>query len=145
MLCQNRTDAELILGLLICTRAVDDFWAWSHERNGIFSVRSAYRMLVETKCRREAWLEGRSSGSNSTRESKSWTMLWKVKVPSKIKIFLWRLAKQSLSSADLLHHRNMSTHYSTKCLHRRPGRRVRHQKPLGQATPTAVIGVGPSA
>jgi hypothetical protein len=32
-----------------------------------------------------------------------------IQVPSKVKVFLWRLAQQSLPSTDLLHHRNMST------------------------------------
>jgi hypothetical protein len=35
-------------------------------------------------------------------------MLWKVPVPSKIRVFLWRLAKQSLPTADVLRHRNMT-------------------------------------
>lgn len=50
-----------------------------------------------------------TSSSNSNAEKKTWTSLWKTQVPSKIKIFLWRLAQQSRPSADLLHHRNMST------------------------------------
>jgi hypothetical protein len=79
------TDVEIILSLHLCTRVVDDFRAWTHEKKGAFSVRSAYRMLVETKLRNEAWLEVRPSFSDSTGERKSWTTLWKVKVPSKIK------------------------------------------------------------
>ena len=34
--------------------------------------------------------------------------LWKVKVPSKIRIFLWRLAKHSLPIGAVLHHRKMA-------------------------------------
>ena len=75
----------------------------------MFTVRSAYRMLVTTKLRREAWLEGRSDSSNDVGEQKAWSKLWKIDVPSKLKIFLWRLAQQSIPTADLLHHRNMST------------------------------------
>ena len=41
-------------------------------------------------------------------------MLWKVKVPSKLKVFLWRLVQQSLPYADVLHHRNMATHRTCK-------------------------------
>ena len=66
-------------------------------------------MLVTTKHSREAWLEGRSDSSNSEGEQKSWSKLWKLDVPSKVKIFLWRLAQQSIPTADVLHHRNMST------------------------------------
>ena len=86
------TDAQAIAAIPLCTRQVDDFWSWIHEKNGVFTVRSAYRMLVETKMRREAWLEGRGQSSDTARESKSWERLWKVDVPSKVKIFLCRLA-----------------------------------------------------
>lgn len=33
--------------------------------------------------------------------------LWKIPVPSKIKVFLWRLAQCSLPTADVVKHRNM--------------------------------------
>ena len=66
-------------------------------------------MLVTTKIRREAWLEGRSDSSNTESEEQSWCQLWKIQVPSKIRVFLWRLAQQSIPSADLLHHRQMAT------------------------------------
>ncbi|XP_073362870.1 uncharacterized protein [Aegilops tauschii subsp. strangulata] len=97
----------------LARRHVDDFWSWIHEKNGVFSIRSAYSMLVNTKMRREAWLEGRANSSDTDRESKSLEKLWKVNVLPKVKIFLWRLAQQSIPTTGLLHHRNMST--STRC------------------------------
>ena len=104
-----QTDAAAILSIPVCTRHIQDFWSWVHEKNGVFSVRSAYRMLVTTKLRREAWLEGRADPSNTEGEQKAWSKLWKIDVPSKIKIFLCKLAQQSIPTSDLLHHRNMST------------------------------------
>lgn len=56
-------------------RRLDDFWAWNFERNGIFSVRSAYRMLVDTKRRRENWLEGNAGTSDFEAEVKAWTSM----------------------------------------------------------------------
>lgn len=61
------------------------------------------------KIRREAWLEGCFGSSDSTREHESWSKLWKVKVPSKIKVLLWRLVHCSLPIADVLNHHNMAT------------------------------------
>ena len=52
-------------------------------------------------------MEGRS-GTSSTAVEKSWTELWKSAMPSKIKVFLWRLARHSLPTTDVLHHRNMA-------------------------------------
>jgi hypothetical protein len=103
-------DAELIANIPLSTRRQSDFWAWHYERNGLFSVRSAYRMLINTSEQRSAWLEDRSGSSRVSEEEKGWSMLWKVKVPSKIKVFLWRLARQSLPTADVAHHRHMAPH-----------------------------------
>lgn len=70
-------------------------------------------MLITTKLRQEAWLEGRTGGSDRTREQVSWSRLWQTNVPSKIKVFLWRMAQSSLPSADVLNHRHMAT--SSSC------------------------------
>lgn len=101
-------DAKAILSIPVCTRQVENFWAWGHNPKGIFSVRSAYQMLLTRKIRREAWLDGSGGSSNTKNEQRSWCQLWKIPVPSKIKVFLWRLTQQSILS-HLLHHRNMAT------------------------------------
>ena len=51
------SDVEAILNIPLCTRRQGDFWAWHHEKRGIFSVRSAYRMLAINKERATAYLE----------------------------------------------------------------------------------------
>lgn len=60
-------DADLIPGILLPTINMEDFWGWSMEKSGEFTVRSAYRMLVHTKMRRGAWLEGRAEMSSSSK------------------------------------------------------------------------------
>ncbi|XP_073355270.1 uncharacterized protein [Aegilops tauschii subsp. strangulata] len=100
-------DVSVILTIPISTRIFDDYWACNFERNDIFSVCSAYRMLVATRQRREAWLDGTSASSSSNMEEKSWKMLWKTQVPAKVRMFLWRLSKQSLPTEDVRAHRHM--------------------------------------
>jgi hypothetical protein len=65
-------------------------------------------MLVWTPEKREAWLEGCASSSNRIVEEKQWSSLWKTRVPSKVKLFTWRLAKQSLPTNDIRNHRGMA-------------------------------------
>ena len=65
-------------------------------------------MLVATKLRREAWLEGAPGTSNSVAEEGSWKRLWKTEVPGKIRMFLWRLSKHSLPTNDVRAHRHMA-------------------------------------
>ena len=101
-------DVATIQAIPISSRVQADFWAWHHDKKGIFSVRSAYRMLACTKERREAWLYSTAIGSDHQGLQKSWTSLWHIQVPSKLRIFLWRLVKQSLPSSDLLLRRHVS-------------------------------------
>ena len=101
-------DAKIILSIPLCTRITDDFWSWNFERNGVYSVKSAYHMLVETRRRREAWLENTTGSSTTVAEEGSWKTLWTTKVPGKVKMFLWRLSKQSLPTEDVRAHRHMS-------------------------------------
>ena len=102
-------DADAILRIPVCTRNVEGFWAWYPDKKGRFSVSSAYKFLVSTKLQREEWLEGRSGSSSGEEEGKAWSALWKISIPSKIKVFIWRLARHSLPTTDVLHHRNMAT------------------------------------
>jgi hypothetical protein len=101
-------DSEVIQSIPISLRVQPDFWAWHYERKGVFSVRSAYRMLACTKEKREAWLDEAATRSNHGATEASYTKLWQIRVPAKLRIILWRLAKQSLSTADVLHHRNIA-------------------------------------
>jgi hypothetical protein len=89
-------DAFPVLRIPLSSRNIPDTWAWHYERSGNFSVRSAYRLLVDTKRRREDWLEGRPGTSNTDGTKKQWCRLWKSSVPSKLKNFAWRLARNSI-------------------------------------------------
>ena len=102
-------DADIILRIPLCTRHVRDFWAWGEDDKGVFSVASVYRFLLKTKLQREALLEQVGGRSNIMVEEKAWTSLWSLRVPSKLKIFLWRLCHESLPTSDVLQHRDMTT------------------------------------
>lgn len=81
-------DASATMQIPVCTRNIDDFWAWNFEKSGIFSARSSYRMILETKKRSECSLDGRAGSSNNVSTEKSWETLWNVMVPAKLKVFL---------------------------------------------------------
>jgi hypothetical protein len=51
------------------------FWAWHHDKSGGFLVRSAYRMTMESKQRREHFLEDPTKSSNSDLDEKNWQKL----------------------------------------------------------------------
>lgn len=93
----------------VCTRNTEDFWAWHPDKKGMFTVSSAYRFLIKTKIMREGWLHESDGSSSNARDEKYWTKLWGLTVPSKIKVFLWRLARHSLPTTDVMNRRNMAT------------------------------------
>jgi hypothetical protein len=74
-------DAQAIVSIPLSTRRQTDFWAWHYECNGVFTVRSAYRMLVDTRERRLVWLDELPAASNTKDQERAWTSLWKMKVP----------------------------------------------------------------
>ena len=90
-------DVDTILKIPLCTRNMEDFWAWHPDRKGVFSVSSTYKFIIKSKMG-----EGRSGASNNSRQEEDWTTLWRFSVPSKVKIFLWRLARHSLPTTDVL-------------------------------------------
>jgi hypothetical protein len=65
--CFIPMDVEVIQSIPLSTQRMEDLWAWHYEKNGVPTVRSVYRLLVETKRRREDWLDGRAAGSNRER------------------------------------------------------------------------------
>jgi hypothetical protein len=66
-------------------------------------------MMINIKITRENYFDGNVGSSNSVAEEKGWSSLWKTELPSKVRVFLWRLAKQSIPTADVLAHHNMAT------------------------------------
>ena len=78
-------EAQQILAISLCTSAQHDLIYWSLEKkNGIYSVKSGYKMLCEEVRREEASGSIRSGGSGL------WKGIWKLKVSGKLKHFLWK-------------------------------------------------------
>ena len=61
------------------------------------------------KMQGETLLQTVGGHSNEAAEESAWTSLWHIKVPSKIKVFQWRLCHESIPIVWVLHHQNMST------------------------------------
>jgi len=101
-------DAEVASSIPLPMRRYDDFWAWHYEKSGLFSVRLAYRMLVQRQENVTAWLENKPGHLDVEADEQEWSAIWQLKVPSKIRVFLWRLARHSIPTADVLCRRHMA-------------------------------------
>lgn len=93
-------DAHAILSTPIRGRG-DDVWAWEPERHGLYTVRSAYRRLYDDHCQETE--EGRVSSSGDI----TWTRIWKLCVPRKVRVFWWHVVNGFLPAKGILHHRHI--------------------------------------
>jgi hypothetical protein len=77
-------DAEEICNIKLPRAGGRDVLAWHYEKSGVFSVRSAYRLAVSIQNLARA---PASSSANEGDDRSIWDIIWKAKVPQKIKIF----------------------------------------------------------
>ncbi|WVZ60625.1 hypothetical protein U9M48_010618, partial [Paspalum notatum var. saurae] len=88
-------DAAIILQIPI-DEQMEDWPAWHYDAKVLFSVKSAYKLAVT---KRDASAEKDASSSSNEKGDKghfNWFKIWLLKVPNKVKMFMWRLAHNSL-------------------------------------------------
>lgn len=83
--------ASLILAMPIPKCQVPDRMAWMSTSDGKYSVKSGYKFW-RTQCN-EGEVVADSSG---------WGKLWKLMVPHKMRVFLWRICRNNLPVRNLL-------------------------------------------
>jgi ribonuclease HI len=86
-------DVQAILGIELPLQNLEDRLAWQPERNGIFTVKSAYWLALSLKHQQR---DVGSTSSKTDGERSLWNCIWKTDVPPKVRIFGWRLATDSL-------------------------------------------------
>lgn len=84
-------EANSILAIPLTQMHVSDSIVWTATANGVFSVRSAYRVSRKALMKKE----GGECSDNSKMKLISKTV-WKLICPSKIKNFIWRVCKDIL-------------------------------------------------
>jgi hypothetical protein len=77
--------ADYILRTLLLDMVVDDRLIWKAENNGLFSVKSAYRLCVEELVY-----------VFHHQRPRDWSVIWRLKVPPKVKNLIWRMCRGCL-------------------------------------------------
>jgi len=103
-------EAEEILNLRILVVEGDDILAWHYDSSDLFSVRNVYKLAME----------GRSKNNRRTSmpvDRKFFDAIWKTPMPQKVKIFIWKLARNGVSvqSNRLSHHHQLITLFAGWC------------------------------
>lgn len=87
-------DADEICKLTLPSSDVEDRLAWHYEKNGVFSVKSAYKLAASLSSTQH----DPSSSTSDPNDRSIWDLIWKTKVPGKVRIFGWRVATNTLAT-----------------------------------------------
>uniref|UniRef100_A0A803Q1A0 Reverse transcriptase domain-containing protein n=1 Tax=Cannabis sativa TaxID=3483 RepID=A0A803Q1A0_CANSA len=77
-----------------------DTYFWQHSTSGHYSVRTGYHVA------KQAINLAQPSSSNTETLTRWWNSLWSLPIPPKIRHFVYRLAQNSIPTADHLYHRH---------------------------------------
>ncbi|KAL2928224.1 hypothetical protein RDABS01_034155 [Bienertia sinuspersici] len=82
-------EAGKVLSIPLPMFPCDDMWVWKYTRHGLFSVKSAYHLVVQ---------EGKSSSASSSlsQENSLWKKVCNASVPPKVRTFAWKAIHSAL-------------------------------------------------
>ncbi|CAN1290830.1 hypothetical protein LINPERPRIM_LOCUS20872 [Linum perenne] len=97
-------DVDFILNMRPPCGSEKDARIWSLSSNGDYTVRSAYRSIIE-----------RDQQFNNLRVDGNWRQLWQADVPPKVKHHVWRLARNVLPTKVALRGRRVPIEQTCGC------------------------------
>jgi hypothetical protein len=92
---------------------MEDVIAWHYDNREIFTVRSTYKLQRELVSLRNCSTT-QTSRQGGEGDERLWKGLWEIKCPGNIKIFMWKLAHNSISLRMGLERRGMEL--DTRCV-----------------------------
>uniref|UniRef100_A0A803NPV8 Reverse transcriptase domain-containing protein n=1 Tax=Cannabis sativa TaxID=3483 RepID=A0A803NPV8_CANSA len=92
----NQQDMDLILSIQLSDAQRGDCWYWSKETNGVYSVRSAYKLLQQI-----------SGDWPNEGADVYWKRLWQLNVPAKVHHLVWRVISGTLPTKLQLSNRHV--------------------------------------
>ncbi|XVF41404.1 hypothetical protein PTKIN_Ptkin01aG0277400 [Pterospermum kingtungense] len=84
-------DVNAILKIPLPRNASNDLVIWHYSKNGDYTIRSAYRLLMEHLL-----------SDSHLHVPRDWSKLWGLQLPPKVKNFVWRAAREVLPNRDTL-------------------------------------------
>ncbi|KAK9671644.1 hypothetical protein RND81_12G044500 [Saponaria officinalis] len=84
-------EQERILSIRLGAQQMEEIWCWDLEKNGEYSVRSAYKAITKTE-------EIKEGSSEYGREKCLWGNIWKSRVLLRVKVFFWQLCNEAIAT-----------------------------------------------
>ena len=83
-------EAQRIKIIPVLVTDQEDNVTWSRCRSSAYSVKTGYQLLCESE------MKAAPSSSNTDEVKRFWKSIWLLKVPNKVKVFLWRACSNAL-------------------------------------------------
>ena len=96
-------EASAILGIPLSCRCPPDKITWAYSPLGLFTTSSAYKLLVSGDAVSQA------GSSNVDTQKHFWKGVWRLRVPNKIKHFIWRGCNDALPTMSNLFRRQITS------------------------------------
>ena len=90
-------EADLICGIALCANLPEDKQVWALTNNGLFSVRSAYKLAMELRSDAQV-----GTGSDGSHLRRFWQAIWSCNIPHMIRHFVWRACRDVLPTKENL-------------------------------------------
>nr|POE55048.1 putative ribonuclease h protein [Quercus suber] len=97
------SDASRIKAIPLSLANCDDCVFWPRNPNGTFSVKSGYKLLMESE-----W-DDLPTTSDPSRSKKVWNGIWSLRIPNRVKSLMWRAGLDSLPTRTNLRKRRLIT------------------------------------
>ncbi|GAU18899.1 hypothetical protein TSUD_228890 [Trifolium subterraneum] len=81
---------------LTFNESLADVFVWNHNKNGVYTAKSGYDWLLS----RQEQVIG---------PFHSWSWIWKITGPEKLKILFWLACHEAVPTLAMLHHRNIAS------------------------------------
>ena len=91
-------EASVIMGIPLSLRSTEDRIIWAYTPSGTYSTSSAYKLLKDRNVH---------GSFNREPQKRFWKGLWELRVPHKIKHFIWRACHNALPTKCNLVRRNI--------------------------------------
>ena len=82
-------EVSLIKNIPLCITSVEDKLVWPFTASGEYTVKSGYNFLVKVNSNTQA--QGQLDQDNGI-----WKLIWGLRIPNKVKNFIWRSCKDAI-------------------------------------------------
>ena len=94
-------EAALIKAIPLSLEDCEDKLFWSRSSNGVYSVKSGYKLIMESE------MKDNPTTSNFSLTKKVWKGIWSLRIPNRVKTLMWRAGSDALPTRVNLRKRRL--------------------------------------